>query len=196
MALFIRSSQPPNLNNSRAYKPYLQADFETRCAYCERPEEYMGGEECFEVEHFRPRSKFPELDSVYTNLYYACRGCNAHKSETWPSEEQITRGMQFSDPCQTDPYVLDLKEEPDGGVSGRTPRGAYTKAHIRLHRESVKKWRQLRAQARIDLPIFAALMVSLESLHSVTQGPESETLASQVSALQRYIEDAKRRFRL
>ncbi len=196
MALFVRVTRPPGLNNSRAYRRYLQTDFEARCAYCERPEEYMGGEECFEVEHFRPTSKFPELNSVYTNLYYACRGCNGHKSETWPSEEQATRGMRFADPCASDPYALDLQEEPDGGVSGITPSGAYTKAHIRLNRESVRKWRQLRAQARNDLPIFGALVASLEGLHNITSGREGDELASQITALKRYIEDAKHRFRI
>jgi len=91
MAQFSRESQPFTFTSPRQYKPFLRSDFRTRCAYCERPEEYLGGEEAFEVEHFRPKSKFPQLDCVYSNLYYACRGCNAHKSETWPSENwQLT----------------------------------------------------------------------------------------------------------
>lgn len=65
----------------------------------------IGGEEVFEVEHFKPRGKFPHLDCVYGNLYYVCRKCNAHKSETWPSEEQLARGLRFVDPCEEDPYI-------------------------------------------------------------------------------------------
>src|SRR5262249_8578818 len=108
MALFVREAQPPVLKTYRQFKPFLRVDFRRRCAYCERPEDYMGGDECFEVEHFRPKSKFPELECVYSNLYYACRGCNSHKSETWPSVEQIFLGMRFADPCVADPYVHDL----------------------------------------------------------------------------------------
>ena len=166
MALFSRKSRPPTFNGSRQYKPFLRADFRTRCAYCERPEEYMGGEESFEVEHFRPMSKFPHLECVYDNLYYACRGCNAHKSETWPSEDHIARGLRFADPCATDPYIHDLVEEADGSVAGTTPTGIYTTAHIRLHREDLKRWRRLRAQAVRDIPVFAATVVSLEQLSS------------------------------
>ncbi len=34
------------------------------------------GAEAFEVEHFRPRRKFPDLISAYDNLDYVCRKCN------------------------------------------------------------------------------------------------------------------------
>ena len=88
-------------------------DFLVRCAYCERTEAYLGGEEAFEVDHFRPRSKFPDLICAYDNLYYACRGCNGHKWETWPSESQIARGLRFADPCSEDPYVHHLRERED-----------------------------------------------------------------------------------
>src|SRR5580692_2727086 len=100
MALFSREQNPPTYNSSRQYKRFLRSDFRKRCAYCERPEDYMGGEEAFEVEHFRPTSKFPTLDCIYSNLYYVCRGCNGHKSETWPSEGQLNQGMRFADPCE------------------------------------------------------------------------------------------------
>lgn len=154
----------------------------------------MGGEESFEGEHFRPRSKFPELDRTYSNLYYACRGCNAHKSETWPSEEQIAGGMQFADPCMEDPYVHHMPEEADGGVKGITPCGLYTAKHIRLYREGVRRWRRLRAQARKDVPLFTALMASLEQFRSVGVDSGREELEAQIDALKRYVADTKCRF--
>jgi hypothetical protein len=194
MALFTRESQPPIFNNSRQYKPFLRVDFRARCAYCERPEEYLGGEESFEVEHFHPKSKFPQLDSVYSNLYYACRGCNAHKSETWPSDEQTSRGMHFVDPCVADPYIHDLSEEDDGSVTGTTPSGIYSSAHIRLHREELKRWRRLRAQALTDLPVLVASIGYFEQLRSVTPGSEHGELEARISVLKRYIEETKRRF--
>jgi hypothetical protein len=196
MALFSRESQPPTFTTARQYKPFLRADFRMRCAYCERPEEYLGGGEAFEVEHFKPRGKFPHLDCVYDNLYYVCRKCNAHKSETWPSEEQLARGLRFADPCQEDPYIHHLLEIADGSVTGTTTCGTYTAAHIRLHREDLKRWRRLRAQAVTDLPILTTLMNSLELLRSAARDAEQEELASQVHALRCYIEEAKGRFRV
>jgi hypothetical protein len=194
MALFSRQINPPTLNNSRQYKPYLRVDFRTRCAYCERPEAYLGGEELFEVEHFRPRKKFPELDCTYTNLYYACRGCNSHKSETWPSVEQVSRGMQFADPCIADPYVHHLQEEVDGGVRGTSPCGVYTTAHIRLHREDLKRWRRLRAQALKDVPVLTILLGSLEQFRGVCLESERAEVEDKIGALKRYLDDAKQRF--
>src|SRR5258708_2766464 len=86
MALFTRRENPPFYPNYQRYKPFLRRDFLEQCVYCERTEVYLGGEELFEVEHFRPASTFPHLSSAYPNLYYSCRGCNGHKSSKWPSE--------------------------------------------------------------------------------------------------------------
>ena len=154
----------------------------------------MGGQEAFEVEHFKPKSKFPQFDCVYTNLYYTCRGCNGHKWETWPSEDQLARGMRFADPCEEDPYVDHLIETEDGGVKGTTPCGFYTTAHIRLHRDDLRRWRRQRAQALMDLPVFTALARSLEQLRSTTRDLEREELDARVRALNRYIEESKLRF--
>ena len=110
MALFARSENPPAQVNYAGYTPFLRRDFLARCAYCERTEEYLGGEEAFEVEHFKPKSKFRELICAYHNLYYVCRKCNGHKWETWPTEDQIARGQRFADPCVEDPYVHHLRE--------------------------------------------------------------------------------------
>jgi len=169
-------------------------DFQRRCAYCERPEEYLGGEEAFDVEHFRPRSKFPALDCVYTNLYYACRGCNGHKWETWPSDVQSAQGKGFADPCQEDPYLHHLVENEDGSVNGATPCGTYTTAHIRLHRSDVNRWRRLRAQALVDLPILTAVAGSLELLRSAASESEREGLEARIEAIRRRIDDSKLRF--
>jgi uncharacterized protein (TIGR02646 family) len=104
MGLFSRRESPPHHPNYQNYRPFLRRDFLARCAYCERTEDYLGGEEAFEVEHFKPSSKFPELICVYSNLYYVCGKCNRHKSETWPSDAQIAQGIRFADPCLEDAY--------------------------------------------------------------------------------------------
>lgn len=145
---FARRENPPAKSNYREYKPFLRRDFLARCAYCERTEEYLGGEDAFEVEHFRPKSKFPDLIFAYHNLYYACRGCNGHKWETWPSEEQIARGQEFADPCVEDPYLHHLRELEDGDVEELTECGAYSNSHIRLDRSELRRWRRLRSEAR------------------------------------------------
>jgi hypothetical protein len=111
-----------------------------------------------------------------------------------PGIPQIASGMQFADPCEADPYLEHLVEGADGGVTGKTPSGIYTAAHIRLHRNDLNRWRRLRAQLQIDLPLFAAMIGSLERLRSVSRGSILEELEVQIDGLKRHIEEAKNRF--
>jgi uncharacterized protein (TIGR02646 family) len=55
------------------------------CGYCEEP---CRGE----VDHFRPKSKFPELVYQWSNWVFACHSCNSVKKEKWPPGG-------FIDPC-------------------------------------------------------------------------------------------------
>lgn len=194
MALFSRRENPPTYSNYREYKPFLRRDFLARCAYCERPEQYLGGDEVFEVEHFRPKGKFPALLCAYNNLYYVCRPCNGHKSETWPSEVQIAKGLKFSDPCAEDPYVHHLLEREDGGLQELTPCGRYSNGHIRLDRSELRTWRRLRNQARRDLPRLTAVARLLEHFTLHSEGSENEEAKQQLDALRRFIEESKARF--
>jgi hypothetical protein len=195
MALFTRRESPPVFSNYSDYRPFLRRDFLVRCAYCERTEEYLGGEEAFEVEHFKPKSKFPELTRAYTNLYYVCRKCNGHKWETWPSADQFGRGQRFADPCVEDPYVHHLREREDGAVDELTPCGTYSNRHIRLARPELRRWRRLRSNALRDLPRLAAVARWLEQqVVAFGEGPDREETAARLEALTRHIEESKLRF--
>lgn len=196
MALFRRTESPPSFSDYRKYKPFLRRDFQARCAYCERTEGYLGGGEAFEVEHFRPRSRFPGLATVYRNLYYACRKCNAHKSETWPSDDQVADGLRFADPCAEDLYLTHARERPTGAVEPLTRCGIYTVRHIRLDRDEIRRWRRLRDQAREDVPRLTAVLRMLETLVSAPEtGPqEREQILDRLHAIKRHIEDSQSRF--
>ena len=43
-----------------------------------------------EIEHFRPRSRFPDLSFDWINLVYACRRCNQSKGDSWPGFEDAS----------------------------------------------------------------------------------------------------------
>jgi hypothetical protein len=154
----------------------------------------MGGQEIFEVEHFMPRSKFEEKSCEYANLYYACRGCNSHKSETWPSEESATRGFRFVDPCEEDPYGLHLQEAHGGIVKALTNAGRYTSDHIRLNRPDLKDWRLRREKARKDLPEFEALAERLEGLQSTLDSASEKEASRQLRAVREYTDELRRSF--
>jgi len=65
---FVRQETPPQFDDCQKYLPFLRRDFRHRCAYCERTEGALGGEEFFEIDHFRPVSRFREHVTHYPNL--------------------------------------------------------------------------------------------------------------------------------
>lgn len=107
-----RSPEPPGLGNiRRRYTPrwvkyYRDGDEKkpsdskwrefheevsgvvfSNCGYCE---ETCKGD----VDHFRPKSKFPQLVYEWSNWVLACPVCNQKKSNHWPP-------MGYVDPCAT-----------------------------------------------------------------------------------------------
>ena len=79
------SGPVPSDSRWATFLPNLRSIFSGSCAYCE---EGCRGE----VEHFRPRSQFPELVYEWSNLLLACHDCNHAKGPKWPSGGYI-------DPC-------------------------------------------------------------------------------------------------
>ncbi len=80
-----RSDSKPTDSNWRDFCGQLEQAFAGLCGYCE---EYCKGE----VDHYRPKSRFPELVYQWSNWVFACRRRNHLKGEKWPP-----RG--YVDPC-------------------------------------------------------------------------------------------------
>lgn len=83
----FRYGTAPRPSDSRwgEFRADLSRIFSNLCAYCE---ELCRGE----VEHFRPRSRFPEKVYEWRNWLLACHDCNHAKGKQWPSGGYI-------DPC-------------------------------------------------------------------------------------------------
>lgn len=195
MALFERRETPGRYADPREYRPFLRRDFRRMCAYCERTEVYLGGEEHFEVDHFKPTKIATELKCYYPNLYYACRKCNQYKSSKWPSDEQVNRGKVFADPCAEDPYLAHLLERWDGSLTELTACGEYTNGHIRLDRADVCEWRRQRQLARNNLPTWQKLEESLLLALDLPRTNRNE-IEQQIEALRQLMAELKDRFQL
>ena len=172
MSQFIRRESPPHQEDYRQYRPFLRRDFRFVCAYCERTEFVLGGEEFFEIDHFRPVKMFPEQQKHYPNLYYSCGRCNRHKGSTWPSEGLMERGFRFADPCREDMYSEHLEETRNGALRARTHSGEYTCAHIRLNRPDLVAWRQIKRQNAADVLTLEAIVKELELALKAAPGPD------------------------
>ncbi len=60
----------------------LSGLFSGLCAYCEERDKG-------EVDHFRPKSKFPALVYAWSNWLFACHNCNQTKGAKWPPDGYI-----------------------------------------------------------------------------------------------------------
>jgi uncharacterized protein (TIGR02646 family) len=123
----------------------LKRDFDDRCCYCTGKTIEKGGEENFDVEHFRPKSRpeFAHLEFQYSNLYYACRGCNLAKGARWPSAEDPEK--RFIDPCEEAIYPKFLQITNSGEIIAGAPPGAYLLDVFRLKtRWSVRRMLRVR----------------------------------------------------
>jgi len=177
MPRIIRKHHPPYSKDYTKYKPYLRQDFSYRCAYCTIHEGEFGGLRNFafvfvakaelrrklSIEHFRPKWKFPELECEYTNLYYACSICNNCKGKRWPSDEDISKGLRFADPCEEDIYEVHFCEQDDGNLKPITLCGDYTIIHIRLNRLHLVKLRLRRREGRAKIQGVRMLISELEA---------------------------------
>lgn len=86
------------MSDYKKYKSKLREEFSFACAYCETREPELGGAQSFHIDHYKPKSKFPELRYSYTNLIYACRNCNQYKGSFWPTLAHSILGKVIFNP--------------------------------------------------------------------------------------------------
>jgi len=145
----------PNFVDYQDYRPYLREDFLRHCAYCTGHEDEMGGEDHYEIDHHRPKSRreFSHLVNDYGNLYYSCHGCNRKgaKGDNWPSDELYNAGFRFFDPVVENAYATHMSETQSGRLVRKTNVGVYSIDKLRLNREGLRKLRQRRRAMRKKL---------------------------------------------
>ena len=59
----------------------LKKIYHGKCAYCEQKTETL------EVEHYRPKNKYPWLKNEWSNLLPVCIPCNNSKRDSFPIKE-------------------------------------------------------------------------------------------------------------
>lgn len=81
------------LKDYKRYKDSLVKDFQNRCGYTYCFDFWFGGQVSFQIDHFKPKSIFPNLETKYSNLVYSCSYINRAKSNDV--------GL-YIDPCDVD----------------------------------------------------------------------------------------------
>ena len=151
MPHFPRTVPAPSvIGDYQAYREYVRTDFCHRCAYCLMAELFAAGKENFELDHFRPKSVFPDKAKDFYNLYYACHPCNMSKHDFWPPQELEARGINFVDLCK-DEFETHFRLCEDGTCAGKTESGQYTIDILRLNRDHLVRARRLLKRLQLNL---------------------------------------------
>jgi hypothetical protein len=128
-----RSPDPGPFGEHRSYKPYLQREFRRKCVYC-RISDGLKGYEGFGVDPYLPKSKFPDLHAVWSNLFYACNVCN-----TWKGDSVSTPERFLPNPCLH--RMADHLQYQGAEVETYTPHGEWLVEL--LHRAERRDLREL-----------------------------------------------------
>jgi uncharacterized protein (TIGR02646 family) len=177
---FARRADTPNFANYQDYRPFLRDDFLRHCAYCTIHEDELAGEDFYEIDHHRPKSKFPDLENVYTNLYYCCKACNKRgaKGENWPSDDLLNGGFRFFDPVAENAYQLHMRETASGTLKERNNVGNYSIRILRLNRDGLIQLRRRRKEIQILLNReLGRLLKVLERIRRMGHQPSAQTQA-------------------
>jgi len=134
-----RRLAPGPFSRHQPYKPFLRDEFRQRCVYCRRPDSvHPHDHKSFVVEHYRPKSLFPQSSCDYGNLFYACKSCNDFKRDYWPRSESEP---VLPNPC--DHVMLNHLRFDDGQVRAQSHHGEFTVELLQLDQEAVVQWRRL-----------------------------------------------------
>lgn len=138
-----------------AVKETLVRMFHGKCAYCESKITHV---DYGHIEHFRPKSLFPDRTFEWTNLFLACGVCNGgeFKGDRFP--EAADNGPLVN-PCDDDPAGhFRFDHDPGTGLAsvyGTTPRGATTERLLGLNRPALRAVRSRDVQRLAALARFA-----------------------------------------
>lgn len=82
-----------NYKKYQSYKKYLRLDFGQRCGYTNCSDSWFGGSKSFHIDHLKPKSLYPHLETDYSNLVYSC---------SYVNEKKANHDGPFLDPCNVD----------------------------------------------------------------------------------------------
>jgi hypothetical protein len=131
----VRNEDPGPYSSYRSYKPHLQREFRRKCVYCCASDGPVG-DDVFGVDHYLPKSKFPQFAQEWKNLFYACGRCNTLKSDF-----VSTPDLYLPNPCQH--TMADHLQYEEADIVARTQHGRYMSELLRLGEQGRRKRRDL-----------------------------------------------------
>ena len=141
--------------NHSEIKTALKEMFSGKCAYCESNIVHI---DYGDIEHYRPKSKFPASCFDWENLLLGCSICNgkSFKGDKFP---EVTEGGPFVNPVKEDPNdFFEFNFDPITGTANIIPinvRGITTEKELGLNRDDLVKHRSsvVRKMAAIAIKV-------------------------------------------
>jgi uncharacterized protein (TIGR02646 family) len=136
-------------------KKKLMEMFNNKCAYCESKITHV---DYGHIEHYRPKSRWPEFTFSWDNLFLACGICNGpeHKGDRFP---EASAGGPIVNPCEDEPSDhLEFRFDPVttiASVYGKTSRGEVTEKLLGLNRPDLRIHRSKFLKKLSVLALFA-----------------------------------------
>lgn len=132
---------PPSVAEYGDYREYLRIDFWFSCAYCTITE-IEATSIRFVIDHYKPKSKFPDLVSFYPNLMWCCDRCNTFKGNDFVTPKMSKAGFEIFRP---DKHHFEEHFELKGvRIESKSPVGEYTTELLDLNRQQLRRVRKIR----------------------------------------------------
>ena len=130
------------------FQAEIEKDCQKRCVYCDITLAEHGGEG-MQLDHFRPKSIFPELEHEPANLVLACPKCNRLKWHYWPVGKNAGSRSHDGASGFVDPFEGDRLEyfevKDTGELVALKPPGTYMIDLMKLNRKARTQVRRLRS---------------------------------------------------
>ncbi|MBN2836389.1 MAG: HNH endonuclease [Candidatus Delongbacteria bacterium] len=134
----IPKDTTPKPTNGSCYSDWKQEIAEEgfhQCVYCSISEKAFGGIRNFHIEHYKPKSKFPELRDEFSNLFYSCSICNCFKGNDWPNEPtKDLSSISYPKPSKINYKNLFVVNTKDGRIDGKNIAASYMIEKLFLNR--------------------------------------------------------------
>lgn len=139
----------PTDSRWRDFREDLGQRFHLQCGYCES---ICRGQ----VDHFRPKSTFPELVYEWSNWIFSCSDCNQAKSDKWPKQGYVDP-CAASESCRPESYFTFNTETGEIMPLDDLDRARYEKATKMIDDLNLNGDQHMKRRGRL-LKALAAIM--------------------------------------
>lgn len=183
------------------YKEELMEEFDGKCSYCDSK---IGLTSPAYIEHYYPKSIYPEKVADKDNLLIACQICDISKAAKFPLDSD---GNPLLLNPRTDNFKEHIELMSDGAFSPLSDRGGVTIDTLQLNRPELKERRRYEliekeyySEASIEevdaFDVFDQSVLKIKELNVVSVGSGAEQYfnnllyANVITALESLLTDA------